>query len=41
MPSIPYVDNRRAIQYTGSNSAEIDAGIPNFTIVSESGAVLT
>jgi len=40
MPSIPFVDNRRAIQYTGSNSAEIDATIPNFTIVSESGGVL-
>lgn len=41
MPSIPYVDNRRAIQYTGSNSAEIDSEIPNFTIVSEVGGVLT
>ena len=41
MPSIPYVDNRRAIQYTGSNSAEIDTEIPNFTVVSEAGGVLT
>lgn len=40
MPSIAYVDNRRAIQYTGSNSAEIDAEIPNFTIVSEGAGVL-
>ena len=41
MPSIAYVDNRRAFQYTGSNSAEIDAGIPNFTIASESAGTLT
>lgn len=40
MPSIPYVDNRRAIQYTGSNSAEIDAEITTFTINSEVGGVL-
>lgn len=41
MPSIPYVDARRAIQYTGSNSAEIDSEISLFTVVSESGGVLT
>lgn len=41
MPSIPFVDNRRAIQYTGSNSADIDSEITYFTVVSESAGVLT
>jgi len=41
MPSVAYVDNRRAIRYDGTNSAEIDATIPSFTIVSEIGGVLT
>lgn len=41
MPSVAFVDNRRAIQYTGSNSAELDAEISNFTVVSEVAGVLT
>lgn len=31
----------KAIQYTGSNSADIDAQVPNCSIVSETGGVLT
>lgn len=30
----------QAVQYTGSNSADIDAQVPNVSIVSESGGVL-
>lgn len=40
MPAIAIVDNFQAIQYTGSNSAEIDGLITDFTITSESGGVL-
>lgn len=35
------VDKRWAVKYTGSNSAEIDALITQFDIVSESGGTLT
>lgn len=41
MPVINIVDSRKAIQYTGSNSAEIDSAITDLTIDSESGGVLT
>lgn len=41
MPAINVVEKVGAIQYTGSNSAEIDSLITNFDIVSESGGVLT
>jgi len=41
MPAINIVDKYQAIQYTGSNSADIDAAIAQLTIVSESGGVLT
>lgn len=41
MPAINVVANYKAIQYTGSNSAEIDAAITQFDIVSETGGVLT
>lgn len=41
MPAIDVVSKLKAIQYTGSNSAEIDAAITNFDIVSETGGVLT
>lgn len=41
MPAVNIVDRYQAIQYTGSNSAEIDAAISDFTIVSETGGVLT
>lgn len=41
MPAIDVVPKLKAIQYTGSNSAEIDSLIPNFDIVSEAGGVLT
>lgn len=41
MPAINIVESRRSIQYTGSNSAEIDAAITDLTIDSESAGVLT
>lgn len=41
MPAINITDRFEGIQYTGSNSAEIDATISNLTIVSETGGVLT
>lgn len=41
MPAIDITDKVKAIQYTGSNSAEIDSLITDFTIVSETGGVLT
>lgn len=37
---VPVVLDYKAIQYTGSNSAAIDAAITDFTITSESGGVL-
>lgn len=40
MPVINVVDSRKAIQYTGSNSAEIDAAMSDFIIDSEGGGVL-
>lgn len=40
MPAIHIVDKYQAIQYTGSNSAEIDGLISSFVIVSESGGNL-
>lgn len=41
MPAINITDQVKAIQYTGSNSAEIDGLITDFTIVTETGGVLT
>lgn len=41
MPAINIVESRKAVQYTGSNSAEIDSLITDLTIDSESGGVLT
>lgn len=41
MPAISVVESREAIQYTGSNSAEIDSVITDLTIDSETGGVLT
>lgn len=41
MPAIFLAESRKAIQYTGSNSAEIDAAITDLTIDSESGGTLT
>lgn len=40
MPAINLTDRVKAIQYTGSNSAEIDSLITDFVITSESGGVL-
>lgn len=40
MPAIDIVDRVNAIQYTGSNSAEIDDLITDFVITSEAGGVL-
>lgn len=40
MPAINIVARYQAIQYTGSNSADIDAAISGLDIVSESGGVL-
>lgn len=40
MPAINIVDRVLAIQYTGSNSSEIDGLITDFTIVSETGGIL-
>lgn len=41
MPAINITDRYLAIQYTGSNSAEIDAAITQLDIISEVGGVLT
>lgn len=41
MPAIDIVERYNAIQYTGSNSAEIDSLVTYFDIVSEVGGVLT
>lgn len=41
MPAIDIVEKYKAIQYTGSNSTEIDAAITSLTIVSETGGTLT
>lgn len=41
MPAIDLVERVQAIQYTGSNSAEIDSLITDFVIVSEIAGVLT
>lgn len=41
MPALYVAESRRAIQYTGSNSAEIDSAISDFSIDSEAGGVLT
>jgi hypothetical protein len=41
MPAIHITDRYNAIQYTGSNSAEIDSLITHLDIVSETGGVLT
>lgn len=41
MPAIDIVDKVKAIQYNGGNSAEIDALITDFTIISEAGGFLT
>lgn len=40
MPGIYIAESRQSIQYTGANSAAIDAAITDFTIVSEAGGVL-
>lgn len=40
MPAIDLVDRVKAIQYTGSNSAEINGLISDFTITSEGAGVL-
>ena len=40
MPAVNIVESRKSIQYTGSNSAEIDAAITDLTIDSEGGGVL-
>lgn len=39
-PVHTYIERKAVVQYTGSNSAEIDALISNFNITSESGGVL-
>lgn len=41
MPAIHIVERYNAIQYTGSNSAEIDALVTHLDIISETGGVLT
>lgn len=41
MASIYISESRQSIQYTGSNSAAIDAAITDFTIDSQAGGVLT
>lgn len=41
MPAVNIVESRKSIQYTGSNSAEIDAAITDLSIDSEGGGVLT
>lgn len=41
MPAINIVDRYLAVQYTGSNSAEIDSLITQLVIISEVGGVLT
>lgn len=41
MPAINISESRKAIQWTGSNSAEIDAAITDLTIDSSIGGVLT
>lgn len=41
MPAINLSDRVLAVQYTGSNSAEIDGLITDFTIITETGGVLT
>jgi hypothetical protein len=40
MPAINIVDKFKAVQYTGSNSAEIQSLVTNTTLISESGGVL-
>lgn len=40
-PVRTYIERKAVVQYTGSNSAEIDALISNFTILSEVGGVLS
>lgn len=40
MPAVNITDRYQAIQYTGSNSAAIDAAVSDLSIVSESGGVL-
>ena len=41
MTVVRYHERKEAIQYTGSNSAAIDALVTDFAIVSETGGVLT
>lgn len=43
MPTVPIliVSDRQAVQYTGTNSAEIAALIDDFTVTGEAGGVLT
>lgn len=41
MPAIDIVDRYNAIQYTGSNSAEIDGLVTHLDIITETGGVLT
>lgn len=41
MPALYVAESRRAIQYNGSNSAEIDSVISDFSIDSEVGGLLT
>lgn len=41
MPAVYITDRYQAIQYTGGNSATVDAAITDFTIISETGGVLT
>lgn len=41
MTVVRYHERKEAIQYTGSNSAAIDALIANFNIISEAAGVLT
>lgn len=41
MPAVNIVESRKAIQWTGSNAAEIDSAITDLTIDSNVGGVLT
>lgn len=41
MPALYIAESRRAIQYNGSNSAEIDSAITDFSIDSEAAGALT
>lgn len=41
MPAVNICESRKAIQWTGSNAAEIDASITDLTIDSNAGGILT